>query len=253
LTVHNFPAVTYFPEIDSTNTEARRRWAARDVSLPHWFLADRQTRGTGRRGRVWDSPAGNFSGSILFQPVTRASEWQKFAFVAALALYDALLAVVGDGEAVSLKWPNDVLLNGRKVAGILLETIGRPAPEALIAGIGVNLAQAPAAALLDQTALPPTSLAETFGTAPGLQEFFPHLRDAFDTRHAQLADTGWCVLRDAWLAQCKAIGKTASVTRTGRGGFTGTIAGLDDDGALLIRTSGGIQRVLAGDVRVREV
>lgn len=253
MTVTGDPNATHFATIDSTNTEAKRRWAASDTTLPHWFLADQQTAGTGRRGRAWSSPTGNFSGSLLVVPDLPPADWHKFTYVISLALYDALSHLPGAGSVLSLKWPNDVLVRGQKVAGILLETVGQPVPEALIIGVGVNLAHAPETAILDERALPATSIAQALGRDIALAEFFPHLRDGFLTRWEQMRTVGWVSIRNDWQARCTAIGKEATVTKGDGPGFAATIAGLDDDGALLVRTSNGIERVLAGDVKVREV
>jgi len=104
-------------EVDSTNEEARRRAAAGEPG-PLWILAAEQTKGRGRRGRIWEAPPGNLSATLLIRPNRPAGECAQLSFVAALAAAEMLAALVPD---VTLKWPNDVLASGQKIAGILLE------------------------------------------------------------------------------------------------------------------------------------
>src|SRR6187431_982931 len=104
--------------VDSTNAEALRRAEAGETG-PLWLLARRQTAARGRRGRAWASPEGNFAASFLLRPPGQPA---LRSFVAALGLHDAMVALTGRADLLALKWPNDVLLAGGKVAGILLET-----------------------------------------------------------------------------------------------------------------------------------
>ncbi|MCX8507888.1 MAG: biotin--[acetyl-CoA-carboxylase] ligase, partial [Rhodobacteraceae bacterium] len=129
-------------EVDSTNSEAAR--LAPGLTRPTWIMARRQTAARGRRGRVWISPAGNFAASLLMRPSGDAAQAALRSFIAALALADSLADLSGPRAHISLKWPNDVLLNGGKVAGILLESVGQGAGLGhLVIGIGVNLVAAP--------------------------------------------------------------------------------------------------------------
>ena len=132
-------ALRHFKEIDSTNEEARRL-AAAGVQGPLWILADRQSKGRGRRGREWHSLAGNLYATLLLNPVSRIAQCAQLSFVAALAVGD-LVARYAPLAVPELKWPNDVLADGRKIAGILLETSGMDAgaPDWLAIGFGVNL------------------------------------------------------------------------------------------------------------------
>ncbi|MEC8039505.1 MAG: biotin--[acetyl-CoA-carboxylase] ligase, partial [Pseudomonadota bacterium] len=103
--------------IDSTNAEAAR--IADHLAGPEWILALEQTAGRGRRGRAWVNPVGNFAATLVLHPTEPPEVVALRSFVASLALYDAFVAVTGRPQGLSLKWPNDVLLNGGKVAGIL--------------------------------------------------------------------------------------------------------------------------------------
>ncbi len=122
--------------LDSTNAEALRRAAAGEAG-PLWIMARRQTAARGRRGRAWSAPEGNFGATLLLRP---PGDRALRSFVAALGLFDAMAMVTGRPELFALKWPNDVLLSGGKLAGILLEAVNGGA---LAIGLGVNLASAP--------------------------------------------------------------------------------------------------------------
>ena len=128
--------------VDSTNAEAAR--IAPGLRGPEWILALAQTAARGRRGRPWINPAGNFAATLVMRPAESPDRVALRSFVAAVALWDTLVAATGRAGAFSLKWPNDVLLNGGKLAGILLESAGAGRSLSHFAiGIGVNLRNAP--------------------------------------------------------------------------------------------------------------
>ena len=128
-----------YDEIDSTNEEARRLAAAGEVG-PLWLTATRQTAGRGRRGRSWEMAEGNLAATLLLRPDRPQGEWAQLSFVIAIAAADTMAGFAN--ARIALKWPNDVLADGKKLAGILLETANGPSP-ALAIGIGVNLAHFP--------------------------------------------------------------------------------------------------------------
>ena len=151
--------------VDSTNAEAKRLAAEGEEKSPDGTIiwAKEQTDGRGRRGRKWHSPPGNLYCSLILRPDVALAKAAELSFVAGLAVFDALGSVGEPGHQVHLKWPNDVLLNGGKVAGILLESIG----DFLAIGIGVNLAHAPGADQVEAGALRPVSVvAETGKVVP---------------------------------------------------------------------------------------
>ena len=135
----NAPRVVVLDEVDSTNEEAFRRHAAGEAG-PLWLRARRQTAGRGRSGRAWVSPEGNLHVSLLLTEPLAPAERPRVGFVAGLAIVEALEIVAEAAGPFRLKWPNDVLADGAKVAGLLLEARG---PDALVVGWGVNLAHAP--------------------------------------------------------------------------------------------------------------
>ena len=174
------------PEVDSTNAEALRLGAR--LSGPAWIMARRQTAGRGRRGRAWTDPPGNFAASLLLHPDAPAEAAARTSFAAALAVHDALSLACGPAARLALKWPNDVLLNGGKVAGILLESSGTGGRvQTLVVGIGINLLAAPPAAAVEPGALPPVSVAAETGHRLTPEEMLDLLAPAMAQRPQDLA------------------------------------------------------------------
>jgi BirA family biotin operon repressor/biotin-[acetyl-CoA-carboxylase] ligase len=236
-------AVASFDEIDSTNEEARRRAAAGERG-PLWIWAKRQTAGRGRRGREWSSPEGNLAATLLIAPGVSAPEAARLSFVAALAVHD-LAAAYAPRAAVRVKWPNDVLVDGKKVAGILLESSGHEGVDTLpwlAIGIGVNLAHAPA-----ETAYPATFLG-AHGSAPSPAEALAALADAWETRFRVWRVSGFAAIREAWLAVAAGLGQPIEV-RLAAESLHGRFETLMQDGALSLLLSNGSRRaVTAGEV-----
>ncbi len=231
------------PEIDSTNAEAAR--LAPSLSGPAWIMALRQTKGRGRRGREWRDPEGNFAATYVTRPGGPPDQVALRSFVAALALHEALVTVTGRAEPFALKWPNDVLLNGGKLAGILLESIGFGAQVGSLAiGIGVNLRMAPAT---EGGAVKPVSLMGETGTNITPEEFLDILAPAFARWEAQLATYGFAPIRTAWLDRAARLGQ-AITARTVTESYTGTFEGIDASGALQLRDAQGLRAIPAADV-----
>mgnify|MGYP002780029014 CR=1 FL=1 len=232
------PAFTHLAEVGSTND-----WLlARAETLPdgHWVIADRQTAGRGRRGRAWSDGTGNFMGSVL---VKAAGPVQQLSFVAALALHGALAGLSGQPARFALKWPNDLLLDGIKCAGILLERQGSAVGDALVIGIGVNLAHHP-----DGTERPATSLAAAGLPVPPPVGLLDKLAPAFAHWCAMWARDGFAPIREAWLERSTGLG-TRIVARLGAESPEGLFEGLAEDGALLMRLDDGTMRAIhAGEV-----
>lgn len=226
---------THLAEVGSTND-----WLlARADSLPdgHWVIADRQTAGRGRRGRVWNDGAGNFMGSVL---VRDSGAVQQLSFVAALAVMDALTTATrtNSGE-FSLKWPNDVLLTGAKCAGTLLERQG----DALVIGIGINLARHP-----DNTERPAISLHAAGLPVPTPPALLDALAAAFSHWRGIWQRDGFAPIRAAWLARTAGL-RGRVVARLGSESREGVFEGLAEDGALLLRLDdGNLRAIHAGEV-----
>ncbi|WP_209021224.1 biotin--[acetyl-CoA-carboxylase] ligase [Paracoccus ravus] len=231
---------------DSTNSEAMR--LAPQLSGPVWVMAHQQAAARGRRGREWVMPAGNFAGSLFLRPKGGAASAAQISFVAALALYDALGDACGPAARLSIKWPNDVLLNGGKVAGILLESVGSGREvSGLVVGIGVNLSAAPEAAAVEARAIAPVSVLGETGFSVGAEEFLDLLAPAFARWLAQFETYGFAPIRQAWLARAAKLGEPIVARMAGTESH-GVFEGIDETGALVLNTSSGRQVLPAADV-----
>lgn len=233
--------VKTYAQLDSTNSEAAR--VAASISVPTWLLALDQTGARGRRGRPWVSPKGNFAASLVMRPAGDLSQWALRSFVASLALGDTITDLTGRPEGVALKWPNDVLLNGGKLAGILLESVG----DHLVVGIGVNLAAAPDAALVEPHAVPPVSLAGETGTQVTPQQFLTPLAAHFARYEAQFTTYGFAPIRTAWLARAARLGQPIRAV-IGKDTHQGTFRDVDTQGNLVLQTAQGAMVIPAAEV-----
>ena len=232
--------------VDSTNAEAAR--LAPGLTAPAWILAAEQTAGRGRRARNWASPRGNFHATLVMKPSEGLEVVALRSFAAALALRDACLAVTGLPQAFSLKWPNDVLLNGGKLAGILLESAGAGKTAAYLAiGMGVNLIAAPDTSQVEPGALPPVSLLGETGLRVEPETFLNHLAPAFARWEARLTTFGFAPLRTEWLAHATRLGDTIRA-RTGTATHEGRFETIDDTGALVLDTASGRKTIPAAEV-----
>jgi BirA family biotin operon repressor/biotin-[acetyl-CoA-carboxylase] ligase len=239
-----------FDVLDSTNEEARRQaeaGAAEGLAV----LARRQTAGRGRRGRAWASPEGNLYLSVLLRPKAGPAEAARLSFLVAVALAEAVeLADPALRPRITCKWPNDVLLGGAKLAGILLES-RNASPQAgragggldwVIAGIGVNLAHFPS-----DTPYAATSLAAHNVTVTP-EDFAGWLLARLGYWYGRWQAEGFAPVRDAWLARAQGIGQPV-VVRLPDGERKGRFVALDDSGALLLELpDGSRQAITAGDV-----
>ena len=231
---------------DSTNAEAMR--LAPGLSGPAWIMTHDQYGGRGRRGREWVMPAGNFAATLVLRPKGGAAMAAQLSFVAALALYDALGDACGPAARLAIKWPNDVLLNGGKVAGILLESAGSGAEMSAVAvGIGVNLAAAPDSGAVESGAVTPVSVKAETGYAVAPEEFLDLLAPAFARWLAQIETYGFAPIRNAWLARAAKLGEPI-IARTGTAETRGVFEGIDEAGALILKTPAGRQVLPAADV-----
>ena len=232
--------------VDSTNAHGLR--LAAELTGPAWFMAREQTAGRGRRARAWASPAGNFHGTLVMTLAEPPARIALRSFVAALALREAFVAVTGLPQSFALKWPNDVLLNGAKVAGILLENAGfRDGQSHLAVGFGVNLIAAPGADMLEPGALPAVSLLAETGLRVSPEAFLDHLAPAFAAWQAVLLAEGFAPVRAAWLADAARLG-SAIRARTLRCVHEGIFDTIDAAGNLVLVTATGRVSIPAADV-----
>jgi len=193
-------------------------------------------------------PEGNFAATLVLRPAVTPATAALYSFVAALALDAALAEVTGPGPVTAIKWPNDVLLNGGKIAGILLESVGTGGQISHLAiGIGVNLAAAPPAAALEPGAVAPVSLLGETGLKIAPLDFLPPLARAFAHYAATFERYGFAPIRAAWLARAARIGQRITA-RTGTESTTGTFETIDDTGALILVTGSGRRAISAADI-----
>ena len=231
--------VEVFDEIDSTMLEARRR-AERRAFGPVWIQALQQSAGRGRRGRAWVSVPGNLY-VTYFAPATRApTELALIGFAAGLALCDCIDATLSAPRA-RLKWPNDVLIDGAKISGLMLDSGADAETNWFALGIGVNLATAPEG--LDQKTTSIAALNAPVALAP----FFASLRERLAHWDEALLAQGFEPLRRAWLARAHGLGLPIRVMQ-GESAIDGRFAGLSSRGELELDTGHDVRLIAAGDV-----
>ncbi|RAK68968.1 biotin--[acetyl-CoA-carboxylase] ligase [Phenylobacterium kunshanense] len=237
------PPIEAYDELDSTSAEARRRAEAGETG-PVWITAALQTAGRGRRGRAWSTQRGNLAATLLTLTDRPPAEAAQMSFVAALAACDLADACLGPGAA-RLKWPNDVLVHGRKAVGILVESGARTDGRLWLAvGIGVNLAHAP-----QDVERPAAAFAEFMsGPPPEPRAALEVLAQAFERWRTAWATQGFAPIASGWSDRATGIGQRCEARLPSRT-LTGVAEGLDPDGALRLRLDdGGLERITAGDV-----
>jgi BirA family biotin operon repressor/biotin-[acetyl-CoA-carboxylase] ligase len=237
--------VIRFDEIDSTNEEARRRALTGDFG-PAWLVARSQSAGRGRLGRQWDSPDGNLFATALLSYPGNPAQASLASFAAGLAVIDAARIVGAETAALRLKWPNDVLADGAKLAGILIETGLGDGCLWMAAGFGVNVQTAPAV---------PGRNTACMADLPGgggltAERVLGALDIAFRARLSRLAGEGFPPVRADWLAKAAHLGERISVPQ-GEDRIEGVMKDLDHDGALVIeRDDGALTHVRAGEISI---
>ncbi len=244
--------LAFYESVGSTSNEAFA-WARLGDPGRLWVVARSQTQGYGRRGRAWQTLEGNLAASLLMLELNLGSIAATLGFVAGLALDGAIRAVAGvtdasegstGGGPVRLKWPNDLLWDGAKLAGILLEAVSLVgAPRCVVVGIGVNVQEAP-----EDVPYPATSLAAC-GIVTTAEVLFQALAEAW-VEHVATWDNGrgFGAIRDRWLARAAGIGGPISV-KVGDETVSGTFETIDLEGRLVVRGGDGTARpISAGDV-----
>jgi len=229
--------------VDSTNAEALRL-AVAGAAGPLWITAREQSAGRGRRGRSWTSPPGNLHATLLLRDPAPPAAAPQLGFVAGLAVHDAAAAQApGLAGRLALKWPNDLLCDGRKIAGVLIE--GEGSPLAVAVGIGVNCRHHPG-----DLAYPTTDFAAE-GADIGPAALLDELARAMAARlHQWQRGAGFAAIRQAWLTRAHGVGGVVEVRRDGDGtaATAGRFETIDDSGRLILRTAAGVTTVAAGDV-----
>lgn len=230
-------ALRHHPRLASTQDEARRLAVGGEREVV--VVADEQTGGHGRRGRGWDSPPGNLYASLVTTARWPRALWPAGSLIAATTLCTALEGLAPpDAAGLALKWPNDVLLDGRKVAGLLLEA----ADDAVLVGCGLNLEVAPSG-LASATTL----AAAGWRTDP--LTVLERWLQAWNRAVTTLADGDTTSWREAWLARAAGLHRPIRVALPKRT-LEGVHRGIDAHGALRVETAAGVEAVFAGDVEL---
>jgi BirA family biotin operon repressor/biotin-[acetyl-CoA-carboxylase] ligase len=232
------PDVEVIGETGSTSADlAARLRAGAFVAEGHWLVADRQTAGRGRQGREWLDGAGNFMGSAVAHRRFGDPDPASLALVVGLAVHEAVTRRLPIGREARLKWPNDVLIDGAKVAGILLERVA----DSVVIGVGVNLASAPSLPDRETAAL----------GAADRDAFAADLARLFDLELDRWRSFGLPPIVARWLAAGHPVGTPLRIDEPDQAVTVGAFAGLTDEGALRLRLADGATRVIhAGEVRV---
>lgn len=233
-----------FDELDSTNDEAKRL-ARSGGSHGAIIWAKRQTAGRGRMERGWHSPVGNLHVSVLLTPGGDVAKLSQLSFVAAVAAREAIVPVLPDGAKVQLKWPNDLLIGGKKVGGILVETFRPPSDPRLwaIVGFGLNIESAPKDVLFPATCLKGEGV-DLVSAKIVLSRFIHH----FIVRYNGWAEGGFAGIRENWLKNAWMLHKKIRIVLP-QEEMKGTFAGLEEGGSLILEMTGGKRQVVpAGDM-----
>lgn len=225
--------------VGSTNEEAKAA-ASSGAAAGTVIWAGQQHTGKGRHGRVWESPPGNLYLSILQRPNCTPADAPQMGFVTGVALMEALGAL--SEVPAALKWPNDLLVNGKKASGILLESAASPDGQVawLVIGVGVNLANSP-------SELPSVTSLKAEGEAISVERLLSAFLERLFGYTALWEKDGFPAIRDAWMSHAMTVGSNMRVRLPG-GDVIGRFAGIDERGSLLLETENGQQRIDMGEV-----
>lgn len=236
------PHILSFPTIDSTNSEAARQIQAGRVHQPFWIKADTQDTGRGRLGREWVSEKGNVFATLIW-PAPELTIAPQLSFVTALAVQKTLKDSIGGTATVECKWPNDILMDGQKISGILLETAKDPhAQNWLIIGIGINLVSKP-----PTSRWPATFLGQLISPEQP-EELIKRLHRYWMHFVAIWEHEGFAPIAEKWMECAFGLGTQVRYSVKDKT-MNGIFEGLDASGAALVRLeSGWVERIYAGEI-----
>ena len=240
--------VIWLESIDSTNEEIKRR--IQDFSKTTWIIAKRQSKGKGRNGNSWSSGTGNFSGSVILFPTVERSYFHLYGFFVGVALYNTIKKIVKDGVDIRLKWPNDLMIENGKIAGILLESVQAPNSGRIgvIVGVGVNLNSAPNINA-DYTKRYNTQCVAKFTNCKIDQLiFFSKFNDELKELGTFVAENDLCSILNFWKPRSYDIGTKIHISDNEGGTKTGTYLGLDEIGGLIVSDNSGTKKLYSGDI-----
>lgn len=238
----------WYDTIDSTNLEMKRL-LQEGCDVNTVIVAETQTEGKGRLGRVWDSSQGKgIWSSVLLESALPLEKMSCYSFAVAVAVAEGIRQ--STGLEAEVKWPNDVLLKGKKVCGILLELVFEKKQPRIIAGFGINVNQE-LTDFSEEVRQKATSLAMETTRIVDRDVVLKAVLQQLKKNCVLLEKQGFEPIREAWIALSCVIGKEIQVIQNGESILYGTAVGLSENGALLIQTKNGVETVLAGDVSLR--
>jgi len=234
----------FYKKCSSTNRVAESCYKE-GTKGPVWFVANEQTAGRGRKGRIWTSENGNLFSSLLFTPFISPSDLGPLAFIAALAVRDTFIALGADAASVTCKWPNDVLIEGKKASGILIESSASGAGKLdyVIIGIGMNLINNPTDAEFLAT-----NLKKVTGKTVSVRNAIELLAGFVKARIEAWDIDNFLPIRDEWTQHAWGLGETRQI-RTSQQSFQARLIGLNAHGGLkALLPSGEEKTIVAADV-----
>ena len=235
----------YLDEAESTNSEALK--LANFTDKPTFIIAKKQTNGRGRIDRLWADPVGNFSGSILIKIDEDLQNLALRSFVTALSVFDAIDQKIGKEHVLTIKWPNDILLNGKKICGILLETKNLHHVTALVIGIGINLLSTPKLNEAHRVTTEPGSIFGETGIKLDPLKFSELIAHHYVLRENQFRTMGFSKIREIWMSRAAKLG--AKITaRTPVFEYQGKFDSIDEKGQLIIINKGEKKKIAAAEI-----
>lgn len=235
----------FYPVCASTNEVASSYLRAGNSHSPVWIIAGSQSGGKGRKGRPWVSNEGNLYASLAFRPTIAPKDLGALPFLIALAARDTLIDLGLDASEVQCKWPNDILVSGKKICGILIESSARSAQalDYVIVGIGINLLHSPEEALFKAT-----SVKRVLGDAVTVQKALAILSAKVKYRLDHWTVDDFEPTRREWTDSAWGLGQTRLIN-TSTEAFDAQLIGLDTEGGLLVKLENGEQRqIVAADI-----
>ena len=240
--------VIWLDSVDSTNEEIKRR--IQEFTKPTWIIARKQSKGRGRNGNTWFSSNGNFSGSIIFFPTVEHTQFHLFGFFVGVALYNTVKEIVPNDIDIRLKWPNDLMIENCKVAGILLESVQESIyhKSGLIIGIGVNIKSSPRLKTNSEKRYMTECLANFIDYKINRSIFFSEFNDQLVKLGSSIPEENLSSILKLWQARSYDKGSKVQISDNKGEINSGTFLGLDEIGGLILGENTGIKKIYSGDV-----
>ncbi len=240
--------VIWLDSVDSTNEEIKRR--IQEFTKPTWIIARKQSKGRGRNGNTWFSSNGNFSGSIIFFPTVEHTQFHLFGFFVGVALYNTVKEIVPNDIDIRLKWPNDLMIENCKVAGILLESVQESIyhQSGLIIGIGVNIKSSPRLKTNSEKRYMTECLANFIDYKINRSIFFSEFNDQLVKLGSSIPEENLSSILKLWQARSYDKGSKVQISDNKGKINSGTFLGLDEIGGLILGENTGVKKIYSGDV-----